>query len=106
MFVQVLIEGRVLPDVVAVPRHALHPEREVWLVEEGRLRTRQVDVVRQDRDAVYARGLEDGEVLITSPLDVVTEGMAVRTWLGGDGEGENEADLADRSSPQVETAQP
>ncbi len=77
-FVDVDILGRVLDGVVAVPRHALHGGS-VWIVEDGRLRIREVEVARRERDRVIvARGLADGDVVITSQLDVVTDGMKVR----------------------------
>ena len=44
-----------------------------------RLRVRPVDVLRIERDRVLVRGgLEPGERVIVTSIDVVTEGMAVR----------------------------
>jgi len=79
MFVEVLIEGRTLKNAFAVPRYALHGKNTLWLVVDGKLRIRPVDVVRADRDFAYViKGLEDGAKLVVSSLDVATDGMSVR----------------------------
>jgi len=78
-FVDVAIEGRKLAGVVPVPRHAIHAGDAVWVVEDGRLRIRPVEVVRSDREtALVSRGLEGGEGVVVSALDAVTDGMKVR----------------------------
>jgi len=80
MFAEIAITGRTVPQVARVPRHAVHAGRDVWVAQDGRLLIRPVEVLRFDDQVAYiAKGLSDGEVVITSPLDVVTNGMAVRT---------------------------
>lgn len=89
-FVDVTIEGRRLEDVVTVPRSALREGDQVWVVAEGVLDIRDVEVLRRDRGRAYlGRGLEPGESIVTSSLDAVTDGMAVRTE-GGRSEGEGD----------------
>jgi RND family efflux transporter MFP subunit len=78
-FVDVSIRGRSLEDVVPVPRHAVHEGRDVWVVEDGLLRIRQVELARSDRERSYvAAGLEGSSRVVVSALDAVTDGMAVR----------------------------
>lgn len=92
-FVDVSIEGRLLAGVVTVPRHALRhgaleasgAERShVWVAIAGdgdghRLEVRPVEVVRRERERALVRsGLEPGELVITSSLDAMTDGMIVR----------------------------
>jgi multidrug efflux pump subunit AcrA (membrane-fusion protein) len=80
LFVEVLIEGKVLKNAVAVPRDAVRNANEVWVVENGRLRIRQLDIIRSDKDFAYAlSGLDDGAQIVVSALDAVTSGMSVRT---------------------------
>ena len=81
MFVEVHLKGRTAHDVVPIPRRALRLNQIVWVVQSGRLNFREVEVVRHDRDVVYVRGLEAGQQLATSALDVVVDGMQVRTTL-------------------------
>lgn len=83
-FVEVAMSGRQLEDVIAVPRYAVHgQDSEVWVVEDGRLRVRPVEVVRRERERVWVGdGLEDGARVVVSPIDAVTDGMRVRTTPG------------------------
>jgi len=83
IFAEVLIEGKVLGDAVAVPRDAVRESNKVWAVDEGRLHIRTLEIARADKDFAYAvSGLEEGTQIVVSSLDMVTEGMAVRTQAG------------------------
>ncbi|MCG8458515.1 MAG: hypothetical protein MI919_19735, partial [Holophagales bacterium] len=78
-FVDVEIEGRELADVKRIPRFALRQGGVVWVVEDGTLQMREVEVLRKDRETIYVgAGLEPGDLIVTSSLDGVTDGMAVR----------------------------
>jgi RND family efflux transporter MFP subunit len=82
MFVRVEIEGRRLQGAIRVPRHAVHGDDQVWVVRDERLFVREVKIVRSDADYAYiVSGIQDGDTVVTSPLDVVTEEMAVRVQL-------------------------
>jgi RND family efflux transporter MFP subunit len=79
MFVKVAIAGRTLEGVAVVPRHAVHAGDKVWVVEDGNLRIRQVQVSHyEDDNAFIGKGLSDGSQVVVSQLDVVTDGMKVR----------------------------
>ena len=80
LFVAVGIEGRKVQSVTVIPRAALHQGNVVWIVDKAsRLRFRKVEVARVHGDeAIVTKGLEDGETVVTTPLKVVTDGMAVR----------------------------
>ncbi len=78
-FVDVQIMGRTLEDVVPVPRFAIHDDGQVWVFDNGKLRVRDVQVLRSDRQqTLVAEGIEADELLIVSSLDAVVDGMAVR----------------------------
>ena len=67
-----------------LPRSALRAAAgrdQVLIVDEDdRLRFRDVEVVRLDGErVVIGDGLDDGERVCVSPLDVATDGMRVRT---------------------------
>lgn len=80
VFVQVAIMGKTLADAVAVPREAIHGPNRIWLVEDGKLTIRSLEIVRSDEEYAYVTsGLSDGALIITSALDAPVEGMAVRT---------------------------
>jgi len=79
MFVQVLIEGDVLKDAVAIRRDVLRQGNKVWVVRDGRLYVQPLKIVRKDGNYAYAiSGLDDGAIIVTSSLDTVTDGMKVR----------------------------
>jgi len=80
MFVTARIDGQMMEDVAALPRRALRQSGTMWIVSEGLLRIRSVKVVRQQRNRVFVRGLEDGAQVVTSALDIVVDGMPVRPW--------------------------
>jgi len=78
-FVDVRISGRTLSEVTSVPRHAIRDGGSVWVFDNGSLRIREVEVLRADRQqTLISSGLEEGELVIISSLDAVTDGMTVR----------------------------
>ena len=80
LFVDAEIQGRTLEDAVVLPREALRNGHQVFVVDsEGRLRFREVEVARVERDQVVVRsGLAAGEQVCISPLATAVDGMIVR----------------------------
>jgi multidrug efflux pump subunit AcrA (membrane-fusion protein) len=80
LFTEATIEGRVVENVVVLPRSALRGKDGVLIVDaEDRLHLRNVDVLRVDREvAVITGGLEGGELVCLSPIEVAVDGMKVR----------------------------
>ena len=84
MFVEIDIKGRMIDKVIRVPRFAIRNGGEVWIEKEGELKIVKVEILRMDRDNAYiSGGLLDGDVVIVSPLDIVTDGMKIRTNILG-----------------------
>lgn len=82
MFVEVQIQGRSLKDVIRIPRHGLRSGSRVWVNNDGRLKVAEVTIARLDDQYAYITdGLEDGDVIVVSPIDAVTDNMAIRTHL-------------------------
>jgi RND family efflux transporter MFP subunit len=82
IFAEVLIEGKVLKNALAVPRDAIHDSNKVWIVQDDILHIEALDIVRADKDFAYAIARVDhNATIVTSSLDTVTEGMKVRTQL-------------------------
>ena len=80
LFVTIEIQGHTLEDAAIIPRVALRDNNIVWVVDEaGRLSFRSVDVARLESNRAMLRsGLENGEMVVTSGLKAVTDGMQVR----------------------------
>ena len=81
LFVEAEIQGKHVPGVSILPRAALRGENRVLVVDtEHRLFFREVKVLRiEDGRVIIESGLSAGEQVCISPLEVVVEGMAVRT---------------------------
>ena len=82
LFVEVELMGPRL-STVKIPRSALVAGDKVWVVEmAGRLSPRHVKVARlEPKWALLEAGIEDGELVVVSPLKVMTKGMKVRTKM-------------------------
>lgn len=80
MFVEAEIAGRRVDDVVMLPWAALNGRDRVLIVDDdGRMRYRQVEVMRSTSEYVLVRsGLAEGERVSISALDAVIDGMAVQ----------------------------
>jgi membrane fusion protein, multidrug efflux system len=80
MFVQATIHGRTFHDIIALPRSALRPGNEVWIVDaENHLRRRSVEVMRTEANRVLlSSGVQSGENVSITPLETPTDGMPVR----------------------------
>ena len=84
LFADVEIEGRSV-RAIPVPRTALH-DGDVWIVDaDETLRIRKVEVARTMREvALVTAGIEDGDRIVTTTLEAVTDGMPVRVAQEGD----------------------
>lgn len=78
LFVDAEIEGISVSAAVRIPRAALHDDRFVYLVNDGVLQRDDVTVLRREYDSVViSQGLEDGDQLVMTKLDLMVEGMKV-----------------------------
>lgn len=83
LFVQAEIQGRLVENVVRLPRSAMRDNNQVLVIdEENRLRFRTVSVLRLEHDEVLiSSGLEDGEMICISAIQTVVDGMHVNPLL-------------------------
>ncbi|WPD22987.1 MAG: efflux RND transporter periplasmic adaptor subunit [Candidatus Electrothrix scaldis] len=78
MFCRVDIEGHALERAFALPRAAVSFEQTVYVVEDGRLHTRKVEVARTEQGTTYVTdGLEEGEQVIVTRLENPLENSLV-----------------------------
>ncbi len=78
-YVDVELEGRLLEDVIAVPRAALVDDTRLWVVDdEQRLHPRTVEIVwREDAQVWIGKGLASGDRVVARALPTATDGMVV-----------------------------
>ena len=79
LFVNAQIEGQKLDDMVVIPRAALRGADRVYVANSDEsLTIKTVELVTSNRDeAIIRAGLSAGEVVITSPIRGVADGMKV-----------------------------
>ena len=78
-FVDVVIPGRKLENVVHIPAKALRDRDTVWIASQGEIQVRTVKIAHVDFDDVYlSGGIRIGEKIITSPVKGAANGMKVQ----------------------------
>ena len=78
MFVDVRIVGEALTSVTSLPRSVIRDNQSVWTVQDGRLNISQPEIIYESASDVLVRGLPADSLIISSQLEVVTNGMKVR----------------------------
>jgi multidrug efflux pump subunit AcrA (membrane-fusion protein) len=77
-FVDVELDG-VEGEYLVIPRRAVQPGDEVWVVEGGQIRIVPVEVLQRSEGQAFVVGdLQPGERVVTEGIDLATEGMAVQ----------------------------
>jgi membrane fusion protein, multidrug efflux system len=78
-FIEAELPSALLQKVYAIPQH-LMDDNKIWLInEEEQLQSREVVVLREQKETVYVRGeINDGERLVTTLPDYPTNGTRVK----------------------------
>lgn len=78
LFVKAELAGEPVAAAVRLPRSALHEGNSVFTLENGSLQRRVVSVARQDAEGIIVTsGLEDGDAVVVTRLELMYEGMQV-----------------------------
>ncbi len=81
-FLEIAIEGKVAENVIVLPRGAVDQNDIVYLVAEGKLQSRRVEVLRVSGSQAYiTQGIEPGDLVVVSPIGAPVEGMVLRPIL-------------------------
>lgn len=80
-FVEATIDGRRFERIFEVPRKALRNGTQLWVVDgNNQLREKEVAIIYKGKDNIYvSSGLEDGDRVVLSQMDIAVDGMTVRT---------------------------
>jgi RND family efflux transporter MFP subunit len=79
-FVEAVITGKMIHDVIRLNRDFIRKDAMVWVMEDGKLSIKDVDIVFSDAEYAYvADGLDFNDLVITSSLSTVVEGVSLRT---------------------------
>ena len=78
-FVEAQIKAAPLTEVIRLSRDYLRKDQTVWVMKEGKLQIRNVDVIFEDPEYAYiSNGLADEEMVVTTNLATVVEGSLLR----------------------------
>ena len=78
-YVTAVITGREIANAVPLPRKAVSTDNTVWLVQDGTLVKRPVEVGwRAKSEAYVVNGLSQGDTVVTTPPALPVEGMPVQ----------------------------
>lgn len=79
-FVNASIEGRMISDIVAISRTALHGANKVYLVDDkNTLHMQEINILHNDADHVYTHDtFVENQRLITTHMEAPVEGMRLR----------------------------
>lgn len=70
------IPGKSISDAVRIPRKSLYNETYTYLIKNGKLDLRQVDIARKEaRSVIVNSGIESGDTLVVELLQGVAPGM-------------------------------
>ncbi len=78
LFVSAEIEGIKSQSAFVMPRTALREDNKVYVIDDGKLRIRTVNVLATSKDRLLvSSGVQSGEQVVTSAVRTVVEGMDV-----------------------------
>lgn len=81
-YVTAILAGHTLQDALVIPNSAIYQGSYVYVVENDVLQRRNIEIKWQnDQDAIIKNGLDDGDILVTTPLGQVTSGVRVSAVL-------------------------
>ena len=79
--------GHPIEGVLEVPRNIVFNTNEVFVIVDGRLQKRTVNVIKVNENTLIMNGLEEGEILVMQPLINVLEGTLVERLGETSGQG-------------------
>jgi len=92
-FVTIEIDGQDTPDSYRLPAAALTSRDQLWVVEDGRLAARTVEVLGREAEMAVIRVFDDADGVVSIPPANAHEGLAVITrGPGGLASVENDTD--------------
>ena len=76
LYLSVYISGKKIANSFAVPRKAIYSERNVYLIKNGKLELREINIEKKLRETtIIAGNISNGDTLVTELLQGVASGM-------------------------------
>lgn len=101
-YVEANMQAREIRDVIRLDRSYVRDNETVWVMNDGKLHIRDVEIVfKDDQYAYIQQGLDEGEKVVTTNLATVVEGAPLRTQADTTGPGTQPSDtLSQSNNPQ------
>lgn len=78
-FVQAAIQAEPIEDVVRLPRDLVRSRDTAWVMQDGELDIRELDIVFRDAEYAYIKeGLQENDPVVATNLTTVVEGAKLR----------------------------
>lgn len=79
-FLELSIQADEIADVIRLNRDYVRNDETVWIMEDGKLRIRDLEIVFSDSKYAYvSNGLNPDDQVVTTNLTTVTDGVSLRT---------------------------
>jgi multidrug efflux pump subunit AcrA (membrane-fusion protein) len=79
MFVTIKIKGKAVNHAYVLPRHVVYPGDVIYTLQDGKLKIKEISILRTYKDSVIVNdGLSEGDQIISTPLSGAVDGMSVR----------------------------
>ncbi|MFC2151037.1 efflux RND transporter periplasmic adaptor subunit [Bacteroidota bacterium] len=76
-YVEAIFPGHPIKNVMEVPRNVVFNSNEVFIVNDGRIHKKKINIVKVNEKSLIFNGLEEGAVIVMQPLINVLEGTQV-----------------------------
>ncbi len=79
-FVEAHMEAEEIKDVIRLNRDHIRSNNTVWVMQDGELQIREVEIILSDSKYAYIKkGLEDDDKVVVTNLSTVSNGIKLRT---------------------------
>jgi multidrug efflux pump subunit AcrA (membrane-fusion protein) len=72
MYLNVVLNGKSVPNVMEMPRNAVYNGTEVYVIENGKLVKKEINVLKLNNKTLYFNGLKPGEMLVVEAITGIT----------------------------------
>ncbi|MCC9642863.1 efflux RND transporter periplasmic adaptor subunit [Rhodopirellula sp. JC740] len=97
--IETRIEGRMIEDVVRLPREFVRDKDTVWVMKDEKLEIRDTEVIFRDAEYAYIRsGVDAGDEIVTTTLATVATGVGLRKIIN---DAEADDDVKDTESEET-----
>ena len=85
LYVNAAVDGQKIENAIVIPRSALRGEDKVYVAKGDTLSIKTVNIISSNKDeAILGGGINAGDIVITSPIRGVAQGMKIDVVTSGE----------------------